>query len=52
MIANTLIGIGFMMTIMCSALEPVTNTGFYIHITLLMFSLVVIISGVILRHHS
>ena len=52
MIANTLIGIGFMMTIMCSALEPVTNTGFYIHITLLMFSLVLMISGVILRHHS
>ena len=52
MIANSLIGIGFMMTIVSSALNPVTDAGFYIHITLLIFSLVVIISGVILRHHS
>jgi hypothetical protein len=52
MIANILIAIGFAMTIICTALNPVTDSGFYIHITLLIFSLVLIISGVILRHHS
>ena len=52
MIANTMIVIGFILTIICTALNPVTDLAFYIHITLLVFSLVLIISGVILRHRS
>jgi len=49
MISNALLGIGFMLLILASALDPQTESAIWIHVSLLFFASFVMLSGVVLR---
>jgi hypothetical protein len=49
MISNLLLGIGFMLLMLASALDPQTGSAIWIHVSLLFFASFVMLSGVVLR---
>jgi len=49
MISNLLLGIGFMLLMLASALDPQTESAIWIHVSLLFFASFVMLSGVVLR---
>jgi len=49
MISNLLLGIGFMLLMLVSALDPQTESAIWIHVSLLFFASFVMLSGAVLR---